>query len=262
MADTLGSRAALADAIVALAHEAGRAIMEVYNSDFAVTHKGDASPVTEADVRGEKIILAGLARLDPGTVIVAEEAVAEGGLPQGDPVSWPRFWLVDPLDGTKEFVARNGQFTVNIALIEDGIPTMGVVYAPAIAETYVGFGPGTARRAIGDGPLEPISVRAPAEEGLVVVASRSHRDGRTDEFLSKLKIKDLETAGSSLKFCIIAAGNADLYPRLGTTMEWDTAAGHAVVLAAGGRVDTLDEEPMRYAKPTFTNPHFVVRGAV
>ena len=117
MADTLGSRAALADAIVALAHEAGRAIMDVYNSDFAVTHKGDASPVTEADVRGEKIILAGLARLDPGTVIVAEEAVAEGGLPPGEPASWPRFWLVDPLDGTKEFVARNGQFTVNIAFL-------------------------------------------------------------------------------------------------------------------------------------------------
>lgn len=261
MADQLGTRAALVEAIVALALEAGRAIMEVYESDFSVSHKGDHSPVTEADVRGEKVILAGLAKLDPGAVVVAEEMVAEGGLPQGDPTSWPRFWLVDPLDGTKEFVARNGQFTVNIALVEGGVPTLGVVHAPAIGETYVGHGPGTARRAKGGGPLAPIRVRSPAPEGLVVVASRSHRDGRTDEFLSKLKIKDLETAGSSLKFCLVAAGDADLYPRLGTTMEWDTAAGHAVVLAAGGRVDTLDGAPLRYAKKGFENPHFVVRGA-
>ena len=261
MTDDLGSRAALADAILALALEAGRAIMEVYESDFDVTRKGDESPVTEADVRGEKIILAGLARLDPDAVVVAEEAVAAGGLPPGDPASWPRFWLVDPLDGTKEFIARNGQFTVNIALVEGGVPTLGVVHAPAIGETYVGFGPGTARRAKDGGPLAPIAVRRPAEDGLVVVASRSHRDGRTDEFLSTLKVKDLRTAGSSLKFCLVAAGDADLYPRLGTTMEWDIAAGHAVVLAAGGRVDTLDGQPMRYGKPGFENPHFIVRGA-
>jgi len=188
---------------------------------------------------------------------VAEESVAAGHIPD---ISGGRYWLVDPLDGTKEFINRNGEFTVNIGLIEDRRPVMGVVFAPARERLFYAAGPGQAFAEEGGSPARPIGVRAAAEDGLTVVASRSHRDAKTDEYLEQFEVKELKSAGSSLKFCLVAAGEADLYPRLGRTMEWDTAAGHAVLRAAGGRVETLDGEEFLYGKPGFENTFFVARG--
>ena len=245
-----------------IAMAAGAGILAIYKRDFAVREKADASPVTEADEAAERLILRELAMLSPDIPIVAEEAVAAGNAPT---VLGNRFWLVDPLDGTKEFINRNGEFTVNIALVEAGRPVMGVVYAPAIGRMFCGtVGVGaTAQQVDPDGDLgeaSPIAVRRPAADGLVVVASRSHRDTKTDEYLARYTVKALTSAGSSLKFCLVAAGEADLYPRLGRTMEWDTAAGHAILAAAGGTVETLDGKPLGYGKPVFENPFFVARG--
>jgi 3'(2'), 5'-bisphosphate nucleotidase len=242
----------LARGLCALAREAGYAIMAIYATDFAARTKPDSSPVTDADETAERIILAGLARLAPDIPVVAEESVAAGRAPVqlGE-----RFWLVDPLDGTREFLARNGEFTVNIALIERGTPTMGVVYAPAIDTLYWTDG----RTAyLGD---KPIRARPPGKDGLVVLASRSHRTSETDAYLKTLRIARLVEAGSSLKFGVIAAGEADLYPRHGPTMEWDTAAGDAVLRAAGGSVTTLQGAPLGYGKTGFRNPSFIARGA-
>ncbi len=236
---------------------AGDAIMKIYESDFEVRTKDDESPVTAADEAGEKIILEHLARLTPDTPVVAEESVSAGRIPD---ISGGRYWLVDPLDGTKEFVSRNGEFTVNIGLIEDRRPVMGVVFAPARERLFYAAGPGRAFVEEGASTARPIGVRAAAKDGLTVVASRSHRDAKTDEYLEQFKINELKSAGSSLKFCLVAAGEADLYPRLGRTMEWDTAAGHAVLRAAGGRVETLDGEEFLYGKPGFENTFFVARG--
>ncbi len=240
-----------------IALAAGARILEIYGRDFAVHEKADLSPVTEADQAAEQLILERLARLTPEIPIVAEESVAAGRVPD---VSGGRFWLVDPLDGTKEFISRNGEFTVNVALIEETAPVAGVVYAPARAALYYADGPGRAFRRSGKGAAEPISVREPPADGLDVVASRSHRDARTDEYLEAVRVRRLVPAGSSLKFCLLAAGEADLYPRLGPTMEWDTAAGHAVLAAAGGTVRTLEGGPFVYGKPDFRNPFFVARG--
>jgi 3'(2'), 5'-bisphosphate nucleotidase len=241
----------LARGLCALAREAGGAIMTIYATDFAARAKPDQSPVTDADELAERIILAGLARLAPGIPVVAEESVAAGRAPRN---LGERFWLVDPLDGTREFLARNGEFTVNIALIERGAPTLGVVYAPAIDELYCGDGQAAYR---GEAPIR---VRAPAIDGLVVLASRSHRTPETDAYLRTLNMKRCIEAGSSLKFCLLAAGEADLYPRHGPTMEWDTAAGDAVLRAAGGSVAMLDGAPLAYGKPGFRNPSFIARG--
>ncbi len=257
MAFEAGDREQLAEAIRDLAEKAGTVILEYYDGKIAVEEKEDRSPVTAADVAAERFILEGLADLAPGIPAVAEEAVAAGDTPD---VSGGRFWLVDPLDGTREFISRNGEFTVNIALVEDGLPTLGAVHIPAKGLTCWASGPGRAK-CRGGGPARPIAVRAPAAEGYVVVASRSHRDARTDEWLESVPVKSFAAAGSSLKFCLVAMGEADLYPRLGRTMEWDTAAGHAVLLAAGGSVRTLEGEDLRYAKPGFENPFFVARGA-
>ena len=254
---TSGDDAELAAAIRIAALEASAAILEIYASDFAVEAKADASPVTAADDAAERIILAHLARLTPDIPVIAEEQVAAGIVPD---VSGGRFWLVDPLDGTREFVSRNGEFTVNIALVRDGRPALGVVVAPARGLVYVGAGPGRATRQQGSGPAEPIAVRGPAADGLVVLVSRSHRSPETEDWLRDVPVKRRIDAGSSLKFGLLAAGEADLYPRLGRTMEWDTAAGQAVLEAAGGRVETLDGRPLRYGKPGFENPHFVARG--
>lgn len=240
---------------VALA--AGAAIMDVYESDFDVRSKDDRSPVTAADERAEDIIVPWLAGLAPGIPIVAEERAAAGDVPD---VSGGGFWIVDPLDGTREFIDRNGEFTVNIALIEDGRPVLGVVYAPARRRLYAAGGPGAVFVEDGDGPTRAIAARAPAADGLVAVASRSHRDSRTDEFLGTLPVKEFTAAGSSLKFCLIAAGEADVYPRFGRTMEWDTAAGHAVLAAAGGSVRTVDGDDLLYGKEGFENPFFIARG--
>jgi 3'(2'), 5'-bisphosphate nucleotidase len=252
--------------LLALALEAGEAILAVYATDFETHAKSDLTPLTEADEEAERIILKGLGEIDPTTPVVSEEAAAVGRVPD---VS-RRFYLVDPLDGTKEFIERNGEFTVNIALIDLGEPVLGIVYAPALGRIFWGErGQGAAQTKIESGQAleslawSPLSVRAPNGNGLVVVASRSHRDPETDKFLKTVAVKKLVSAGSSLKFCLVAAGEADLYPRFGRTMEWDTAAGHAVLAAAGGKVVTAEGAPLRYGKRGrgFDNPGFIASAA-
>ena len=249
--------AALTTSLREIAHRAGTEILAVYGSDFTVLDKADASPVTEADTRAERVILNGLAACAPDLAVVAEESVAAGHVPALDRRP---FFLVDPLDGTREFIGRNGEFTVNIALVEDGSPTAAVVHLPALDETFWTAGDGVAWRARGGAGPERIACRRPGGDGLVVIASRSHRGAETDVYLERFEIADIVSAGSSLKFCRIAEGAADLYPRLGRTMEWDIAAGHAIVEAAGGSVETIDGKRLVYGKPGFENPRFVVRG--
>jgi 3'(2'), 5'-bisphosphate nucleotidase len=246
----------------AIAERAGKVILGHYQGVIAQRAKADASPVTVADEAAEAVIVPALRALTPDIPIVSEEAVAAGHIPEvhgpGNPSN--RFWLVDPLDGTKEFISRNGEFTVNIDLIEDGRPLLGVVHVPALATTYGGVVPGTARRRR-DGVMGAITARKPPGDGVIVLSSRSHGDAvAMDAFLEAERVGGHRTAGSALKFCLVAEGIADLYPRLGRTMEWDTAAGHAVVVAAGGRVTTLDGVELIYGKPGFENPHFVARG--
>ena len=254
---------ALLQSLIYTAQRAGGAIMAVYATDFAVRDKADASPVTAADEAAEKIILADLAAIAPGIPVVAEEAVAAGKVP----VIADRFFLVDPLDGTREFVSRRDEFTVNVALVEAGQPVLGVVFAPARRELYWGdvrSGKAGHIDADPDGTMPSmgtaITARHPPAEGLTAVASRSHRTPETDALLAKYPVKDFRSIGSSLKFCLVAAGEADFYPRVGTTMEWDTAAGHAVLAAAGGSVTGLEGEPFTYGKPGFRNGNFIARG--
>jgi 3'(2'), 5'-bisphosphate nucleotidase len=244
--------------IVALADRAGAVILEHYHGDVAVRAKADASPVTVADEAAEAVILARLAELTPGIPVVAEETVASGHVPDLD--DGP-FWLVDPLDGTKEFLSRNGEFTVNVALIEGRAPILGVVLAPARARAWWGArGKGASTRDP-EGGTRAIAVRRAPADRLVAIASRSHRDAETQAFLDRAGVAECISAGSSLKFCLVAEGQADLYPRFGRTMEWDVAAGHAVLAAAGGTVTTRDGEPFLYRKPGFENPAFIARGA-
>ncbi len=251
----------LLEPLCAIARRAGEAIMTIYATDFAVRDKNDASPVTEADEKAEAVILAELARLTPDIPVISEEAAAAGRIPKVE----QRFWLVDPLDGTKEFISRNGEFTVNIALIDNGRPVLGVVLAPALGKAGRMF---SGAQNIGawvedDAGRRAIRCRAVPAAGMTVVASRSHGDAAAlDAFFAErqIKVASLASAGSSLKLCLVAAGEADLYPRLGRTMEWDIAAGHAVLAAAGGRVTTLDGADLRYAKPGLDNPHFVASG--
>ncbi len=254
---------ALLDKMVAAAIEAGAATLRFYAGDVAIGFKADRSPVTAADHAAEAIILEHLARAEPTTPVIAEEEVAAGRIPR----IGHRFFLVDPLDGTKEFIHGRGDFTVNIALIEAAEPVLGVVYAPAKGWLFGGeVRTGHAWRCAVDGKSgalsarAPIHVRAPPAEGLTAVASLSHRTPETDAFLARYPIARSVSIGSSLKFCLVAAGEADLYPRLGPTMEWDTAAGHAVLLAAGGNVRTLDGRPLQYAKPQFRNDEFIATG--
>jgi 3'(2'), 5'-bisphosphate nucleotidase len=247
----------LKDELVTVARQAGAVILDIYNRDFETLRKADRSPVTEADTAAEAVILEALARLAPDVPAVAEEQCAKDGVPLTAP---RRFFLVDPLDGTKEFIARNGEFTVNIALIEDGRPVLGVVYLPATDACYAGLG-GKAERRIGTGAPEPIIARTAPESGLVMAISRSHADGAVERAKERgFNVAATMVAGSSLKFCRIAEGTADLYPRFGNTMEWDTAAGQAVLEAAGGRVETTDGAPLVYGKPGFRNPHFIAYG--
>lgn len=249
---------ALLPALEDLARKAGEEIMAVYATDFAVDRKGDDSPVTQADTRAEAVILPGLAQLLPGVPAVAEEEAAAGRIPQ---VGDGPFWLVDPLDGTKEFLKRNGEFTVNIGLVTGGRPVLGVVYAPALDRLWMGAGPGTAVMASPEGRRAIACRKAPAK-GAVVLSSRSHKDNDAlDQWLAALDAPVIDNAGSSLKFCRVAEGVADFYPRFGPTCEWDTAAAHGVLLAAGGSVDTFDGTPLPYGKaPSFLNPHFLARG--
>jgi 3'(2'), 5'-bisphosphate nucleotidase len=259
---------ALYEALIATAIAAGTVVMEVYDGAFAVEQKGDASPVTEADRRAEIIILAALRDLAPTVPVVAEEACSSGLIP----TVGGAFFLVDPVDGTREFISRNGDFTVNIGLVEHGVPVMGIVHAPARGALYAGrLGRGaealqvdgsavTARRAI--------RVADPAAAPPRILASRSHRTPETDDFIARYPGASLVAAGSSLKFCLMAAGEADLYPRMGPTMQWDTAAGDAVLRAAGGRVETIDGAPLAYGPgpaagvAAYANPWFVARGGI
>ena len=246
----------LLPAIERIAREAGLLVMQVYGSDFAVRAKSDASLVTAADEVAECCILNALRGLTPGIPIVAEEAAARGEAPAPS----VRFWLVDPLDGTREFVSRNGEFTVNIALVEGGEPVLGVVYEPAADRLVAGVVGQGAWRHDAQG-MRAIACRLPAAEGVVLACSRSHGDeAAMSAWLGSRRVLRRIAVGSSLKFGLIAAGEADLYPRLGRTMEWDTAAGHAVLRAAGGEVLDLRGVPLRYGKPGFENPHFVARG--
>jgi len=246
--------------MIAAAVEAGRAECEIYAGAFKVHHKQDASPVTAADHAAEAIILEHLARLAPGVPVIAEEEAAAGRIPEVA----DEFFLVDPLDGTKEFIAKRGEFTVNIALIRNGLPVLGVVFAPANGKLFAGdVAAGQAfRSAQKPDPSQlaersAIKVRQPPPKGLTAVASRSHSNRETEAYLARSNVVDTVSVGSSLKFCLVAAGEADLYPRLGPTMEWDTAAGHAVLAAAGGKVLTLQGAPLRYGKPEFRNPSFI-----
>ena len=255
-----------ATTLATIALAAGKEIMRVYRTDFSVSHKDDLSVLTEADGLAEAIILKGLAEADPALQVIAEESVAEGHMPEHG----ARFALVDPLDGTKEFVAKNDEFTVNIAIIEHGRPVMGVVYVPAQHRLFVAESPTRAwqSKAAPDGPVPakraPLRIRAAPAAGLTAVASKSHRSPDTDEWLARYPIAEIKGAGSALKFCLVAAGEADVYPRLGRTMEWDTAAGQAIVEAAGGRVLTITGEPLLYGKRDrgYDNPSFVVFGDV
>jgi 3'(2'), 5'-bisphosphate nucleotidase len=248
--------------LLRLAQAAAREIMMVYASDFAVKSKADLSPVTEADALAEKVILKGLHELWPDIPVLAEEAASAGHIP----VLGNRFFLVDPLDGTKEFTSRNGEFTVNIALVENGRAMMGVVYAPAIDQIYwgeAGKSAGFAACGLNDSLSQTIwqevKTRNTPTDGLTVVASRSHMDAATADYLKSCDVKTLTSAGSSLKFCLIAKGEADLYPRFGRTMEWDTGAGQAVLEAAGGKVCNEDGTPLTYGKSHrgFDNPAFI-----
>lgn len=233
--------------------------MEIYESDdFDVKVKSDDSPVTEADEAADAIISAGLRTAFPDVMLVTEEQ-AESHTSQGD-----TFLIVDPLDGTKEFINRRGDFTVNIALVEKGVPTRGVVYAPARQRMFFTQADGVAVEETGAfdvqnvGNMQPIRVAESDNNALMIVASKSHRDAATDTYISKYKVKDSKSAGSSLKFCLVATGEADLYPRVGRTMEWDTAAGHAVLLGAGGQVVRFDDHiPLAYGKEGYANPFFI-----
>ncbi len=247
----------LLPAIVELALAAGRVIQPLYDAHAAAVTKADGTPVTEADTAAERVILAGLATLTPDVPAVAEEMMAAGARP----VVGRTFWLVDPLDGTKEFVARTGEFTVNIGLVVDGVPVLGVIHAPVTGETYAAAGGVATWAAAGAGPM-PIRVRARPAQGVVCTVSRRHGSGgRTAAFLAELGATERLSMGSSLKFGLIARGLADVYPRFGETSEWDTAAGHAILSAAGGRVVDLDGRPLAYAKPGFRNVGFVAWGA-
>ncbi|MFN9194683.1 MAG: 3'(2'),5'-bisphosphate nucleotidase CysQ [Pseudomonadota bacterium] len=238
----------------ALVRRAGAEVMAAYAVPFAVERKADGSPVTAADRAAEAILAPGLAALLPGVPVVAEEAMSEPGAPPVAPAG--RFWLVDPLDGTREFVARNGEFTVNVALVDAGLPVLGAVLAPALDLLYLGV-PGLGAWRVAGGQRSALAARAVPPQGLSVAYSRSHRDDRTERWLSAWPVADRIAVGSALKFGLLAAGQADVYPRLGPTMEWDTAAGHAVLAAAGGCVLDLQGQPLRYGKPGYRNPDFV-----
>ncbi len=260
----------LAKALIPVAQAAGKAIMRHYRDGVATEYKDNWSPVTAADRDAEAIILTALAKILPGVPVVAEEEAAAGRIP----ATGSEFLLVDPLDGTREFVNKRDEFTVNIALIRDRRPVFGLVYAPAISAQDLYVTLAADRCAMGridpDGEpaldavagLKPIKARTVDMDGLVVLASRSHMDDETRAFIARHKVKETRNAGSSLKFCVIARGDADLYPRFGPTMEWDTAAGQAVLAAAGGDVTMLDGTPFHYGKTdkAFLNPGFLAWG--
>jgi len=247
---------AFAEAISEIAVEAGKAILEIYVQDFEITQKEDASPLTQADLASHRIICDALNRLTPNIPVLSEESA---DIEYDIRADWQQYWLVDPLDGTREFIDRNGEFTVNIALIRNHSPVLGVVHVPVTGTTYTGLVGKWASKHSQDGSMEHIRIRKPCADPPVVVGSRSHANPRLAGFLAGIGEHELVNMGSSLKFCLLAEGKADFYPRLGPTSEWDTAAAHAVVLAAGGKIITLDGKPLRYnLKKSLLNPEFLV----
>jgi 3'(2'), 5'-bisphosphate nucleotidase len=249
----------LLEAVVTLAHAAGEEILKVYNrDDFAVESKHDDSPLTAADMASHHEIVAGLERLTPDIPILSEESAT---LPYAERSRWSRYWLVDPLDGTREFIKRNGEFTVNIALIEDGVPVLGVVHVPVTGVCYSACRGLGAFKQVADNARTPIRVRRLGNGPVMVVGSRSHRGDSLNSFLEKVGDHDMVGMGSSLKLCLVAEGAADIYPRLGPTSEWDTAAAQCVVEQAGGFVTSVDMQPLRYnTKDSLLNPFFLVFG--
>ena len=228
--------------------------MRYFNSEFSTQRKDDDSPVTNADIEANQLITKALKELAPHIPIIAEEdeTLGESG--------HELFWLVDPLDGTRSFVRGEPEFTVNIGLIKNGAPLLGVIYAPPQDTLYFGEVGKGAFKATGKAAALPIQVRPPAPEGVVVVRSKSHPSAKTEAYLETLKIKELISGSSSIKICMVADGSADIYPRFGRTMEWDTAAGHAILAAAGGRMETPEGKTLVYGKPGFENPHFIAFG--
>jgi len=245
-------------ALARIALEAGEIVMRHYREGCAVREKADRSPVTDADVEAERLILSRLSTQFPGVPAIAEEEAAAGRLAQVN----GRFFLVDPLDGTREFVSGNGEFTVNIAEIAGGVPVAGAVYAPAVERLFFADADGAFQLQGGTdlAGARPMRARAAPADGLVAIGSRSHKDAKTEDYLSAFPVARFVSAGSSLKFCLVAAGEADIYARGGRTMEWDTAAGQAVLTGAGGSVSRWDGTPLLYGKPGFENPPFVARG--
>ncbi|MEE8119020.1 MAG: 3'(2'),5'-bisphosphate nucleotidase CysQ [Gammaproteobacteria bacterium] len=250
---------ALVDPVIVIAQRASEQILKTYLTDFDIEAKEDQSPLTEADLASHRTIVEGLRELTPDLPILSEESA---DIPYAERRTWTTYWLVDPLDGTKEFIKKNGEFTVNIALIKNGLPMAGVVHVPATGVTYSGcVGVGACRREAGAQP-EPIRVGSSAANPVRVVASRSHRSTAIDSYLEKLGNHEIVSMGSSLKICLVAENRADVYPRLGLTSEWDTAAAHAVVAAAGGRIISAEsgEDLVYNSKESILNPHFIVFG--
>ena len=243
-------------ALQRIARKAGDAILDVYSGEFSVTQKEDDSPLTRADLASHVIIQQELQSLTPDIPVLSEESAAIDFRTRS---SWETYWLVDPLDGTKEFVNRNGEFTVNIALIDNHVPVCGVVHVPVSGVTYTGIKEiGAFRHEPGE-PSRPIIVRLPCADPMVIVGSRSHANPMLDQFLRPLQPYEMVSMGSSLKFCLLAEGKADFYPRLGPTSEWDTGAAHAVVTAAGGQIIELDGKSLEYnRKDSLLNPEFLV----
>jgi 3'(2'), 5'-bisphosphate nucleotidase len=247
----------LLHAIAALAQDAGRAIMKVYDTEFAVESKSDDSPLTAADRAAHDVIVAGLQQLTPAIPVLSEES-AEHIHDYSQRQPWKQFWLVDPLDGTKEFIKRNGEFTVNIALVDGHEPVLGVVVAPALGLVYYGARGLGGWKQHGDNAPEALQPCIPARAQPAIVGSRSHRDSSLDGLLERIGPHEMKPMGSSLKFCLVAEGTADLYPRFGPTSEWDTAAAQAVLESVGGQVTDVQGEPLRYnARPTLLNPSFL-----
>lgn len=251
----------LVDDLIDIARAAGQAALVHYGRGAAARAKTDGSPVTDADEASEAVILAGLARLTPDIPVVSEERVAAGHRPFPPGAPPRRFWLVDPLDGTKEFVARNGEFCVNIGLVEDRYPVFGLLHAPVDDATWACDGRGGVFRAEGRGPRVAIATRIAPPAGVVVVSSRSHGRGPAiDAYLEEFRVHERRILGSARKFAVVAAGEADLYPRFGPTSEWDSCAGQAILEQAGGSVVTLSGARLAYGKPGFANPDFIARG--
>jgi 3'(2'), 5'-bisphosphate nucleotidase len=248
----------LLEPVARLARVAGEKILDIYNSEFAIEEKDDKSPLTEADMASHHAIVDGLKELTPDIPVLSEESAS---LPYAKRSSWQRYWLVDPLDGTKEFIKRNGEFTVNIALVDEGVAVLSVVHVPVTGVSYTACrGMGAFKQAPGKEPW-PIKVRKLGTGPVAVVGSRSHRGDSLNRFLEKLGEHEMVSMGSSLKLCLVAEGAADIYPRLGPTSEWDTAAAQCVVEQAGGIVTDTEMKPLRYnTKDSLLNPYFLVIG--